>query len=67
MFAWLMHIQNMLDSKAQIPYQQRGQALELGFVRSYPDSFNDLAVHLASASLQSHGASHRDHATALHQ
>lgn len=40
-FAWLMHIQNILDSKSFVPYSSRGDALETGFSRSYPDSCRD--------------------------
>lgn len=37
-FAWLMHLQNIIDSKAQVPLHKRGEALELGICRAYPDS-----------------------------
>lgn len=37
-FAWLMHIQNIVDRKGSVPVDKRGQALELGFCRAYPDS-----------------------------
>lgn len=37
-FAWLMHIQNIVDSRAGVSSTQRGNALESGFARAYPDS-----------------------------
>lgn len=37
-FAWLMHIQNIVDSKAHVPLAKRGEALELAFTKAYPDS-----------------------------
>ena len=36
-FAWLMHIQNIVDSKAQVPSAKRGEALETAFAKAYPD------------------------------
>jgi pyrimidine deaminase RibD-like protein/NTP pyrophosphatase (non-canonical NTP hydrolase) len=36
-FAWLMHIQNIVDSKANVLYSKRGEALELAFSKAYPD------------------------------
>jgi pyrimidine deaminase RibD-like protein/NTP pyrophosphatase (non-canonical NTP hydrolase) len=36
-FAWLMHIQNIVDSKAQVPSSRRGETLELAFAKAYPD------------------------------
>lgn len=36
-FAWLMHIQNIIDSKAQVPSAKRGEALEMAFAKAYPD------------------------------
>lgn len=36
-FAWLMHIQNIMESKAKIPKKNRGQALHARFAESYPD------------------------------
>jgi pyrimidine deaminase RibD-like protein len=38
-FAWLMHIQNVLE--ATIPKQQRGAALEIAFCKAYPDRCTD--------------------------
>jgi pyrimidine deaminase RibD-like protein/NTP pyrophosphatase (non-canonical NTP hydrolase) len=37
-FAWLMHIQNIVDSRNQVPSAKRGDALELAFAKAYPDS-----------------------------
>lgn len=37
-FAWLMHIQNIIESKNHVPSAQRGNALELAFSKAYPDS-----------------------------
>jgi pyrimidine deaminase RibD-like protein/NTP pyrophosphatase (non-canonical NTP hydrolase) len=37
-FAWLMHIQNIVDSRAFVPMANRGDALELALARAYPDS-----------------------------
>ena len=36
-FAWLMHIQNIIDSKAMVPSATRGEPLELAFSKAYPD------------------------------
>jgi pyrimidine deaminase RibD-like protein/NTP pyrophosphatase (non-canonical NTP hydrolase) len=36
-FAWLMHIQNIVDSRAAVAYNKRGDALELAFAKAYPD------------------------------
>ncbi len=36
-FAWLMHIQNIVDSKAQVTSSRRGEALESAFAKAYPD------------------------------
>lgn len=36
-FAWLMHVQNILDQKAGTLKADRGRALREGFCRSYPD------------------------------
>jgi pyrimidine deaminase RibD-like protein/NTP pyrophosphatase (non-canonical NTP hydrolase) len=35
-FAWLMHIQNILDSKNLVPPAKRGDALEASIAQSYP-------------------------------
>lgn len=37
-FAWLMHIQNIVDSKASVHSAKRGDSLEQAFVKAYPDS-----------------------------
>ena len=37
-FAWLMHIQNIVESRANVSFAKRGEALELTFARAYPDS-----------------------------
>jgi pyrimidine deaminase RibD-like protein/NTP pyrophosphatase (non-canonical NTP hydrolase) len=36
-FAWIMHIQNILHSKSGINASRRGEALEQTFARSYPN------------------------------
>jgi len=36
-FAWLMHIQNIVDSKSQVHSTKRGDALESAFAKAYPD------------------------------
>lgn len=36
-FAWLMHIQNIIDTKANVGSAKRGVALELAFAKAYPD------------------------------
>lgn len=36
-FAWLMHIQNIIDSKASVTLANRGDVLELAFAKAYPD------------------------------
>ncbi|WP_162238648.1 hypothetical protein [Methylobacterium sp. Leaf102] len=36
-FAWLMHIQNIADTKAGKPPLERGAALEIAMAKSYPD------------------------------
>jgi len=40
-FAWLMHIQNIIDSKTSRPSRDRGRFLETTFCRLYPDSCKD--------------------------
>lgn len=40
-FAWLMHVQNIIESKNKIPSQDRGKALELAFAKAYPDGCLD--------------------------
>lgn len=37
-FAWLMHIQNIIDSRACVLIAMRGDALERAFCKAYPDS-----------------------------
>lgn len=37
-FAWLMHIQNIIDSRGSVLIAARGDALERTFCKSYPDS-----------------------------
>jgi NTP pyrophosphatase (non-canonical NTP hydrolase) len=37
-FAWLMHIQNIVDSRNGVQSTSRGEALELAFSKAYPDS-----------------------------
>lgn len=36
-FAWLMHVQNLIDQKNNIPRAKRGANLEKSFCRAYPD------------------------------
>lgn len=36
-FAWLMHIQNIVDSRSGVPLARRGDALEMAFAKAYPD------------------------------
>jgi len=36
-FAWLMHIQNIVEQKKRIPKSDRGKALENNFCKTYPD------------------------------
>jgi pyrimidine deaminase RibD-like protein/NTP pyrophosphatase (non-canonical NTP hydrolase) len=36
-FAWLMHIQNLIESKSRTRFEDRGRALEDSFARAYPD------------------------------
>jgi len=36
-FAWLMHIQNIVDTKNSVPLSKRGEALETAFARAYGD------------------------------
>ncbi len=36
-FAWLMHIQNLIDLKKGTPKEERGKHLEIGFCNAYPD------------------------------
>src|SRR6185312_3782831 len=36
-FAWLMHIQNILEQRQRVPRAERGCALEAEFARAYPD------------------------------
>lgn len=37
LFAWLMHIQNMIDLNKKIPKDRLGVPLEIAFCRAYPD------------------------------
>jgi len=36
-FAWLMHIQNVVESQNGVDRQRRGEALEVAFCTAYPD------------------------------
>ena len=38
-FAWLMHLQNLIHSKRQYPTAERGAALSEWFASAYPDRF----------------------------
>ena len=40
-FAWLMHIQNIVDQKAHTPKAQRGERLETLVCKAYPDQCID--------------------------
>lgn len=40
-FAWLMHIQNILDLRKKIKSENRGHSLEEAFARAYPDGCQD--------------------------
>jgi pyrimidine deaminase RibD-like protein len=40
-FAWLMHIQNIVDQKKGTPKLQRGDSIERGFCTAYPDKCLD--------------------------
>lgn len=40
-FAWLMHIQNIVDQKKGTPKLRRGDAIERGFCIAYPDKCTD--------------------------
>ncbi len=40
-FAWLMHIQNIIEQKRSISKRDRGSALNLAFAEAYPDSCRD--------------------------
>jgi NTP pyrophosphatase (non-canonical NTP hydrolase) len=47
-FAWLMHVQNALDSEKQIPKKDRGSGLEASMCRAYPDSCTDCGQRVCS-------------------
>jgi pyrimidine deaminase RibD-like protein/NTP pyrophosphatase (non-canonical NTP hydrolase) len=40
-FAWLMHLQNLIEFKTKIPKENRGNAIEFEFCRAYPDRCTD--------------------------
>jgi NTP pyrophosphatase (non-canonical NTP hydrolase) len=40
-FAWLMHIQNSVDSKAGVKADTRGNALEIAMSKAYPHGCKD--------------------------
>lgn len=40
-FAWLMHIQNIIEQKKEIRKRDRGSALSVAFAEAYPDSCRD--------------------------
>jgi len=45
-FAWLMHIQNIVDQKKGTPKTQRGDSIERGFCTSYPDKCLDCGARV---------------------
>lgn len=45
-FAWLMHIQNILDQKEEVAHDQWGLPLEESFCRLYPDCCKDCASEI---------------------
>jgi pyrimidine deaminase RibD-like protein/NTP pyrophosphatase (non-canonical NTP hydrolase) len=47
-FAWLMHVQNALDSEKQVPKKDRGSGLEVSMCRAYPDSCTDCGQKVCS-------------------
>jgi pyrimidine deaminase RibD-like protein/NTP pyrophosphatase (non-canonical NTP hydrolase) len=40
-FAWLMHIQNIVDSKKGVKFDARGNALEIAMSKAYPNGCKD--------------------------
>lgn len=40
-FAWLMHIQNIVDSKTGVKADARGNALEIAMSKAYPNGCRD--------------------------
>lgn len=40
-FAWLMHIQNIIESKNKVPKKERGLILQKNFSEAYPDFCRD--------------------------
>jgi pyrimidine deaminase RibD-like protein/NTP pyrophosphatase (non-canonical NTP hydrolase) len=40
-FAWLMHIQNLIDREKGVPREERGKTLEIDFCNAYPDQCLD--------------------------
>jgi pyrimidine deaminase RibD-like protein/NTP pyrophosphatase (non-canonical NTP hydrolase) len=40
-FAWLMHVQNILDIKNEVPYEIMGQGIDAKFAMTYPDYCTD--------------------------
>lgn len=47
-FAWLMHLQNLIHSKRQIPTAERGNALSQWFASAYPDRCIDCSNPVCS-------------------
>jgi pyrimidine deaminase RibD-like protein/NTP pyrophosphatase (non-canonical NTP hydrolase) len=45
-FAWLMHIQNLVEAKNEIPMDRRGDALEIGIVKAYPNGCKECRKQL---------------------
>jgi hypothetical protein len=45
-FAWLMHIQNIVDQKKGTPKTKRGDSIERGFCISYPDRCLDCGARV---------------------
>ena len=47
-FAWMMHIQNLIESKSETPSAKRGLAIEEALCRAYPDGCRDCGQRTCS-------------------
>ncbi|MEK6409745.1 MAG: hypothetical protein AABN34_22705 [Acidobacteriota bacterium] len=47
-FAWLMHVQNVIDSNKATPKKDRGRGLEVSVCRAYPDCCTDCGKKVCS-------------------
>src|ERR1043166_2188325 len=47
-FAWLMHIQNIVDSKRNVPIEKRGEALEISMSKAYPEGCTECKQRLCT-------------------